>query len=399
MAETDQIVSGGVTRFTSGTVSGILATPLQAGQTVQIFSNGVNLGNATVKGTSWTFSDTIAASGESYTAKVVNADGSAVTASNSYLVNPTAGSTPHLTISDDAAGTAGSSTSVNFTFAFDQAVTDFTASDIVVTNGGVKGPLTQLDSKTWVMSVNTPGTGAGDMTVAVADGSFTATTGGANGVGHSDTQAFDASATPYVFNQFGIAGEAAPLTTGPANDNVTAVGNSKPELISLQGGNDNLEFYAANVSKLILSTGNDIFDGGAGVDRLSLYSSGVTLDLTNVNMAKNLKNFESIDITGTGNNVIKLGLNEVLNMSDIADNLATSGVDEGKMLVVSGNAGDTTQLSGGINWATVLSGQTAANLSSTYGSGYGFVTGHTYTQYGYNGATLFLDELMTKINV
>jgi hypothetical protein len=100
-------------------------------------------------------------------------------------INQVASSTPKLTITDDTASAVANGVSVNFTFQFDQAVTGFTASDVVVTNGGIKGPLIQLDAKTWVMSVNTPTFGAGDMTVSVADGSFTATTGGASGVGSS----------------------------------------------------------------------------------------------------------------------------------------------------------------------------------------------------------------------
>jgi hypothetical protein len=405
IAETADLASGDVTRFTTGTVNGTLATPLLAGQYVQVFSNGVSLGNATVSGTSWSISDAIAAGGESYTAKVMNANGSQVTASNSYAINQAASSTPKLTITDDTASSVGTGVSVNFTFQFDQAVTGFTASDVVVTNGGIKGPLIQLDAKTWVMSVNTPTFGAGDMTVSVADGSFTATTGGASGSGSSATQAYDVDLTRYYFNGWGVGGAtvgstAAPLTTGPADDVIYAVGQSTngAESIDLGAGNDYLEIWASNVSKLALATGNASFDGGAGVDRLNMFSQGVTFDLTNVNTAANLKNFESIDITGNGNNIVKLDLNAVLNMSDIADNPATTA-NEGSMLVINGNAGDTVQLVGGINWTTVTTGVSGATLAATYGAGYAFAAADTYREMSYNGATLFIDEAMTRTNL
>ena len=411
LAETTDVIDGGVTRFTTGTVTGTLTAPLLAGQYLQVFSNGVSLGNATVSGTNWSIADTIAASGEAYTAKLMNADGSVSTASMGYAVNQTVGSAPKLTISDDVSGAAATGVSVNYTFQFDQAVTGFDASDILVTNGGVKGPLIQLDAKTWVMSVNTPNTGSGVTEVAVADGSFTATTGGASGLGHSDAQAYDASLTQYVFDQYGngstTGNASSPITSGAGDDYITTIGKSGGgiEVINTGAGNDTLQIQASNITKLTVAPGATAasFNGGADVDTLQLFqvagtTTALTLDLTNANVALNLKNFESIDITGTANNIVKLNLNSVLNMSDIADNPATTA-NEGSMLVLNGNAGDTVQLSGGVNWTTVTSGVSGASLSATYGAGYNFVAGDMYTQLSNSGATLFLDESMTRSNV
>ena len=58
----------------------------------------------------------------------------------------------------------------------------------------------------------------------------------------------------------------------------------------------------------------------------------------------------------------------------------------------------TVQLVGS-NWSTVTTGQTAAALTSTYGSDYRFTAGHTYSQYSNNGTTLFIDELVAKTNL
>jgi hypothetical protein len=279
-----------------------------------------------------------------------------------------------------------------------------------VTGGGVKGPLIQLDSKTWVMSINTANSGAGNMMVSVADGSFTATSGGASGVGASSSQAYDASLTRYVFDQFGngtTGNVVTALTSGPADDYITTVGKSTDgvEVINAAGGNDTVLIQASNITKLANVPGATAasFDGGADVDVLRLFqntgtTTALTLDLTNANVALNLKNFESIDITGTANNIVKLNLNSVLNMSDIADNLATPA-DEGSMLVINGNAGDIVQLSGGVNWALVTGGVSGASLTETYGSSYGFVATDVYRELTLSGATLFIDESMTLTNV
>jgi len=162
-----------------------------------------------------------------------------------------------------------------------------------------------------------------------------------------------------------------------------------------------------NVTKLALAAGFAEFDGGAGIDRLGFYNGGttaanITLDLTNVNVAAHLHNFETVDLTqngGGGAGTLKLNLNAIVNLSDVLDNAATSGVDESQMLVVHGKSGDTVQLVGGINWATVTTGQTAEALNSTFGSDYRFTAGHTYWQYSNSGTTLFIDELVTKTNL
>jgi hypothetical protein len=229
-------------------------------------------------------------------------------------------------------------------------------------------------------------------------------------VGASISQAYDASLTRYVFDQFGngtTGNDVQPLETGAADDTITTVGKSADgvEVIDTGAGNDQLDIRASNITKLALAPGATAasFDGGADVDILRLFqntgtTTALTLDLSNANVALNLKNFESIDITGTANNIIKLNLNSVLNMSDIADNLATTA-NEGSMLVLNGNAGDTVQLVGGINWTTVTSGVSGASLAATYGSDYAFAAADTYREMSYNGATLFIDEAMTRTNL
>ena len=162
-----------------------------------------------------------------------------------------------------------------------------------------------------------------------------------------------------------------------------------------------------NVTKLALAAGFAEFDGGSGIDRLGFYNGGataanITLDLTNVNVAAHLHNFETIDLTqngGGGVGTLKLDRNAIINLSDLLDNTATSGVNESQMLVVNGKAGDTVQLVGGINWTTVTTGLTGESLNSTYGADYNFTPADRYTQLSNNGVTLFIDEALTRTNL
>ena len=133
---------------------------------------------------------------------------------------------------------------------------------------------------------------------------------------------------------------------------------------------------------------------------VKLSGTDVNLDLTLANAPSSLPHFSALDMTGAGNNAIKLDLASVLNVTagTGGDNPTTLDVNEAKMLVVSGDAGDTLQLLDGNQWAQTAQGLSVAMLSDTYGSNYNYASNHTYAQYNYNGATLFVDELMLKTN-
>jgi hypothetical protein len=111
-------------------------------------------------------------------------------------------------------------------------------------------------------------------------------------------------------------------------------------------------------------------------------------------LAANVNNFSVVDIKGSGNNTLKLALQDVLDMGNVVDNAATAGVDESDMLVVKGDAGDVVQLQDVASW-TQTGAQSGATLTTTFGAAYGFEAGHTYKQYSQGTANLFVDELMT----
>jgi Bacterial Ig-like domain/Bacterial Ig domain len=104
-----------------------------------------------------------------------------------------------------------------------------------------------------------------------------------------------------------------------------------------------------------------------------------------------LHNCDSIDLTSTPKaSAVKVNLQQVL---DIGKQVAGD-----HMLVISGKDVDTTQLTDALNWETVTTGQSAQVLNKSFGSGHGFVEGHTYTQLHQAGANLFIDETMHQVH-
>jgi len=141
-------------------------------------------------------------------------------------------------------------------------------------------------------------------------------------------------------------------------DEATTIGTAGPNsLAGLDGdglifddriiggrGNDTL-FGTAGADTLIGGQGNDLFriadlgfarvDGGSGSDTLALDLAGVTLDLRAV-PNRFLRDIETFDLTGTGNNRLVVTKNEVLNLSDTTNTLT-----------VLRNAGDGVTFVGG----------------------------------------------------
>ena len=111
-------------------------------------------------------------------------------------------------------------------------------------------------------------------------------------------------------------------------------------------------------------------DGGGGLDTLALTGSGLTLDLTQVaNQAASnpdggsrIDSVEVIDLTGSGNNALKLKVSDVLDMGS-ANLFQTTGRQQ---LLVKGNAGDTVDLAdaaGTTGWTQALANATIDSAS------------------------------------
>jgi VCBS repeat-containing protein len=175
--------------------------------------------------------------------------------------------------------------------------------------------------------------------------------------------------------------------TDPVNDALG--GGTGDDTLSGLGGNDILT-GGGGADILIGGSGDDIlvfdsadlagsgtvYNGGTdgGVlshgDMLRFDGSGQTLDLNAITDQTKIQNIETIDLTGTGNNTLKLNFNDVLDLSSSTDTL-----------VVKGNAGDVVNLVGG--W-TPGSDQT--------------VEGQTYHTFTLNAATVLVDTDVTTNN-
>ncbi|MCF6763250.1 Ig-like domain-containing protein, partial [Pseudomonas fragi] len=102
------------------------------------------------------------------------------------------------------------------------------------------------------------------------------------------------------------------------------------------GTHTNNEFSVADVS--ILSTSGSGVHGGEGIDTLKLTGQGQVLDLTL--LGHKVESIEVIDLTGTGNNTLKLSLTDVLEQGGTS--LFTN--DGHMQMMVKGNAGDAVIL-------------------------------------------------------
>jgi len=142
-------------------------------------------------------------------------------------------------------------------------------------------------------------------------------------------------------------------------------------------------------------------DGPSGLNFLQMSHNETplvnTLDLTRSSVLSRVKSFSSIDLTGTINNTIKLNWAAVAILSD-AFAAVTPGVDDARMLVVSGNLGDALQLVNLKSWS-VGEVQSAEALSAVHGHVHQFLDGHAYRAYSLYGATVFVDEAMVVNDV
>jgi hypothetical protein len=161
------------------------------------------------------------------------------------------------------------------------------------------------------------------------------------------------------------------LVGGAGSD--TLVGNGGADVLYGGTGDDGFVLDASNVAALasrLGSGGNDghlaRIDGGPGLDTIQLAGAGITLDLGKaanqgagtIVSASRIESIERIDITGSGDNALRLNPRDVRDMTGM--NLINSGnqaalgwtngtyaffAKEGRhQLVVTGDAGDVLSL-------------------------------------------------------
>ena len=120
------------------------------------------------------------------------------------------------------------------------------------------------------------------------------------------------------------------ISTGDGNDSVTIKGDAIDKAkIDLGNGDDTLTIKAAHVIGGIDDKG--ALDGGKGYDKLIISSPEDTIDLEHVSY--HAKNFEELDISGAKNTTLKVGIQDVLDMTD-----------DKRTLKITGDKGDTVDL-------------------------------------------------------
>lgn len=127
-----------------------------------------------------------------------------------------------------------------------------------------------------------------------------------------------------------------------------------------------------------LSRTGAFIDGGSGLDTFKFTGTAQVLDLaalTGVNSKAALQSVEVIDITGTGNNTLKLSLNDVLHLGSVNAFAGVQGAVNSVQMKIDGNAGDTLELKDLV----------AANDPGAWvqASNYTSPTGNTYKVFNY----------------
>jgi len=130
------------------------------------------------------------------------------------------------------------------------------------------------------------------------------------------------------------------FVAGLGNDVLT--GNGGTDVFNAGKGDDTIIINADNLAKLsskVLS--NHLLarvDGGGNTDTLKLAGTDLTLDLTQIDNGR-IQDIEIIDLTGSGDNILKLNLNDLLDISSSTNVLKVMGDAGDKVdIELSGNA-------------------------------------------------------------
>jgi hypothetical protein len=182
------------------------------------------------------------------------------------------------------------------------------------------------------------------------------------------------------------------LVAGDGNDTLT--GNGGADVLYGGRGDDKIVVNADNVAKLSLSGTSQAIariDGGSGIDTLELDGAGIVLDLSLVSSAA-LQNIEKIDLTGSGNNTLRLSLTDMLQGFDESNVFNSSNTTSGlaakvtrNQLMVDGDTGDKVVLTDLASW-------TAAGTNVV-------ANGETYVVYNHNtSAQQLLIDLQVTVS-
>lgn len=207
-----------------------------------------------------------------------------------------------------------------------------------------------------------------------------------NASGGSYSAYFDAASLP-ASGTSSVTARATDLAGNSVSASQTVSVNTTPTSYVGTGSANSLSLTDVTLANLA-APGASV-DGRSGTDTLSLSGSGLTLDLTQL-PASAITSFERVNLTGSGNNTVRLTVSDVLDFA--TSNVFNSGNGWSglsssvaqRQLVIDGNAGDVVNGTGG--W-TRQSG-TVTN------------SGQSYTVYtsgtGSSAAMLLVDNDITR---
>jgi len=190
----------------------------------------------------------------------------------------------------------------------------------------------------------------------------------------------------------GAFGQTAVDMMGTTGDDALSDGGTAQTLVG-NSGNDTLTATAASVlyagsgddafiisSAMLTALSNDLgaggnigqlarLDGGSGIDTLALSGAGLNLDLTQIaNIGfdaigfSRIESVEKIDLTGSGNNTLTLGLGDVMDMAGFNVFEATGR----HQVMVTGNTGDEVDLANGSGTAGWTQGTNVTLVGVNY---------------------------------
>ncbi|CAN1496974.1 Cadherin_repeat domain containing protein [Burkholderiaceae bacterium] len=297
----------------------------------------------------------------------------------------TTNTVPTLAITDSSATATLNNANTTFTLTFSEAIdaATLTAADITVTNG-ILVSLTQVDATHWTVVAKAPTAGSGVMAVSVADGVYQSLNG-VDGLGGASTQAYGVGSPDTII--VGTAG-ADILLGSDADDTITLNGGA--DKVFAGAGDDVITINDGSFSALAVVGNGMKIDGGQGINTLVYDVTSGSLDLTDATVAAKLAHISSIDITGYGDNVLTLSVDNVLALSD------------SKIMVI--NQDSTIAASSGVRLVNLLSWEGAVagslpisgeELANTYGQNYGFDPYSGYLELKKNGVTLYINAEIT----
>lgn len=244
-------------------------------------------------------------------------------------------------------------------------------SNIVEGNGGFAVEIPQdQDSLSVSAGGDMNGDGLADLLVGAPTASGQPGGGGAYVIYGSTSGAFTHSAVSQMGGAtddvLSDAGQPAVIAGGTGNDTISL---SRGGSVALGGAGDDtlvigIDFMLEGLAGAVNGRISHL-DGGSGVDTLKIDGSGIVLDLTALQNpgtgllhgAGRLSGIERVDLTGSGDNRLKISIEDIMDMSSA--NLFNSGngwsglaaTENVHQMVVAGNAGDRVELASQAGWS------------------------------------------------